>query len=138
MGRYAYGSYFSTLLNGKIDKIFSTFFSPLKATIIYFHSTPEKFVASVVAVLLWFFSYRFLFNRRLLGVPLPGEGTFRYMNPFQPLQTMHLRRASLISKNEKTPTFKGMPHSPQKSVIEASITKSPGTPEASRPALVRQ
>ncbi len=110
----------------------------MKATIIYFHSTPEKFVAGVIAVLLWFFSYRFLFNRKLLGVPLPGEGTFRYMNPFQPLQTMHLRRASLISKNEKTPTFMGMPLSPQKGVAEANTTKFSSTPEVSRPTIARQ
>ena len=110
----------------------------MKATIIYFHSTPEKFVAGVIAVLFWFFSYRFLFNRKLLGVPLPGEGTFRYMNPFQSLQTMHLRRASLISKNEKTPTFMGMPLSPQKGVAEANTTKFQSTPEASRPTVARQ
>nr|SVE91201.1 EOG090X07YX [Daphnia sinensis] len=86
----------------------------LMATIIYFHSTPEKFVASVIAVLLWFFSYRFLFSRRLLGIPLPGEGSFRYMNPAQPLQMLYARRASLITKTEKTSSFMGMPLSPPK------------------------
>jgi len=73
-----------------------------------------------------------------LGVPLPGEGTFRYMNPFQPLQTTHLRRASLISKTEKIPSFMGMPLSPPKSAAEANTTKYPATPETSRPTLVRQ
>lgn len=93
----------------------------LQATIIYFHSTPEKFVASVIAVLLWFFSYRFIFSRRLLGIPLPGEGVFRYMNPSQPLQTLLLRRSSLIGKTEKVSTFMGMPISPSKIVGSVAV-----------------
>lgn len=89
------------------------FSSLLQATIIYFHSTPEKFVASVIAVLMWFFTYRFLFHRRILGV-LPGDGKFRYMNPTQPLQALYVRRNSLIGSKstEKVPTFMGMPLNP--------------------------
>nr|CAG4647142.1 EOG090X07YX [Megafenestra aurita]SVE92453.1 EOG090X07YX [Megafenestra aurita] len=97
----------------------------LMATIIYFHSTPEKFVASVIAVLLWFFTYRFIFSRRLIGIPLPGEGSFRYMNPTQPLQTLLLRRSSLIGKS--VPTFMGMPISPLKfgSATPDDVTSNP-------------
>lgn len=69
----------------------------------------------MIAVLLWFFTYRFVFNRQLVGVPLPGDGTFRYMNPVQPLQTFQLRRSSLISKSEKISTFMGMPLNSSKS-----------------------
>lgn len=101
----------------------------LQATIIYFHSTPEKFVASVIAVLLWFFSYRFIYNRKLLGIPLPGEGVFRYMNPTQPLQTLLLRRSSLVNKSEKVLTFMGMPISPPKF--------GPGTADTSEAFNVR-
>jgi len=92
----------------------------LVATIIYFHSTPEKFVASVISVLVWFFTYRFVFHRRLIGIPLPGEGVIRYMNVSQPLLSLQLRRSSLLfsqAKNEKkndtkVPTFMGMPLNP--------------------------
>nr|SVE75188.1 EOG090X07YX [Daphnia dolichocephala] len=106
----------------------------LMATIIYFHSTPEKFVAGVIAVLLWFFSYRFLFNRQLVGVPLPGEGIFRYMNPAQPNQTLYGRRASLI-KTEKTSSFMGMPLSPSKVGPDMVAARSPSSVEASRPPV---
>nr|CAG4646342.1 EOG090X07YX [Macrothrix elegans] len=81
----------------------------LMATIIYFHSTPEKFVASIVATLIWFFTYRFMFNSQIAGIPLPGEGVFRYITPVQHTQSVYLRRASLPLKNEKIPTFMGMP-----------------------------
>lgn len=46
----------------------------LMATIVYFHSTLEKFVASVIAVLFWFITYRFVFSRQSVGVPLPSYG----------------------------------------------------------------
>ena len=80
----------------------------LIGTIFYFHSTPEKFVASVISVLIWFLTYRFLFTNRVLSMCLPGEGVFRYMN-IQPLQTAKARRSSIISKNDMIPTFMGMP-----------------------------
>nr|CAG4649424.1 EOG090X07YX [Scapholeberis mucronata]SVE93681.1 EOG090X07YX [Scapholeberis mucronata] len=95
----------------------------LMATIIYFHSTPEKFVAGVISVLLWFLSYRFIFSRKLIGVPLPGEGIFRYMNPTQPLQTLNQRRSSLLTKGERTNSFMGMPLSSAK--IVQSLTEEP-------------
>ncbi len=51
-----------------------------QATITYFHTTLEKLVASVVVVLLWFFTYRFLFHRRLFAL-LPGDGELIFMKP---------------------------------------------------------
>nr|CAG4640951.1 EOG090X07YX [Eulimnadia texana] len=91
----------------------------LTSTVIYFHTTPEKFLASVVAVLVWFFTYRFWFINKYFGISLPGEGLFRYMNPVDPLQTLRLRRRSSISlrsslleqraKNDRVPMFMGMP-----------------------------
>nr|CAG4634853.1 EOG090X07YX [Alona affinis] len=93
----------------------------LLATIIYFHSTPEKFVASVIAVLLWFFTYRFLFHRRILSL-LPGDGTFRYMNPTQPLQSLSVRRSSLAGKaTDKIPKFLGMPLNPMRNPSSIAI-----------------
>nr|CAG4650239.1 EOG090X07YX [Sida crystallina] len=85
----------------------------LVATIIYFHSTPEKFVASVISVLIWFFTYQFLCHNHMFSMCLPGEGVFRYMNPTQPLQTYLARRASFVASRSsfdpKFPTFMGMP-----------------------------
>nr|CAG4647991.1 EOG090X07YX [Moina brachiata]SVE93071.1 EOG090X07YX [Moina brachiata] len=95
----------------------------LVATVLYFHSTPEKFAASVIAVVIWFFTYRFVYHRRILGIPLPGEGSFQYM------QSAYTgRRSSLIlGKNEKIQTFLGMPlnfpKSPQ-SVAEQGSAKT--------------
>lgn len=94
----------------------------LQATVLYFHSTPEKFAASVIAVVIWFFTYRFVYHRRILGIPLPGEGSFQYM------QSAYTgRRSSLIlGKSEKMQTFLGMPlnfpKSPQ-SVAEQGSAK---------------
>ena len=83
----------------------------LVSTTIYFHSTPEKFVASVIAVLIWFFTYRFLYTNHILNMCLPGEGVVRYMNPIQPLQPSLTRRASFTAKSNelKVQTFMGMP-----------------------------
>jgi hypothetical protein len=80
-------------------------------------------VASVVAVLLWFFTYRFLFHRRLFSL-LPGDGTFRYMNPAQPLQALQIRRSSLIGRSteNKVKTFLGMPLNP----LRTSATSEDG------------
>jgi len=101
----------------------------LVATIIYFHSTPEKFIASVIAVAIWFFTYRFVYQRKLLGIPLPGEGLIRYMNPNQPLASLQLRRSSLLHSysaktDNKVPTFMGMPLNPMRNVVtsEAGVT----------------
>jgi len=102
----------------------------LVATIIYFHSTPEKFIASVISVSVWFFTYRFVYQRRLLGIPLPGEGIIRYMNPNQPLVPSQLRRSSLLyshsSKSDnKVPTFMGMPLNPMRNMVAPETGGAP-------------
>jgi len=79
----------------------------LVATTIYFHNTPEKFVASVISVLIWFFTYRFLYHNQFLTMCLPGEGLFRYMD--QPLKNSCRRASFAKSVDPKFPTFMGMP-----------------------------
>ena len=83
----------------------------LVSTVLYFHTTPEKFIASIISVLIWFFSYRFLFKNHVFGMLLPGEGLFRYMNPTAtPLQSVTVSKAQRTV--DKVPTFLGMPLNP--------------------------
>nr|CAG4645600.1 EOG090X07YX [Lynceus sp. MCZ IZ 141354] len=100
----------------------------LISTTLYFHTTPEKFVASICAVLFWFGTYRFWFlSSNWLSPGLPGEGVFQYMNPRQPMlsATLLRRRSSLrlkyISKTtDKIPTFMGMPLNPLRNAVPPS------------------
>lgn len=49
----------------------------LVGTMLYYHRMIEKFIGGVIAILIWYFTYRFWYCSRLLP-ELPGCGTFIY------------------------------------------------------------
>nr|CAG4644046.1 EOG090X07YX [Lepidurus arcticus] len=94
----------------------------LIATVLYFHTMVEKFLASAIAVLVWFFTYRYWYRGRTLSPGLPGDGLFRYMNPLDPLRYSRLKRQfslrnaaanegkrTATSQRDAVPMFMGMP-----------------------------
>lgn len=82
----------------------------LVSTMLYYHIMIEKFIGGAVAVLTWFFTYRFWYNSPRFLPKLPGEGVFKYFKDKQNSfvqQVNSRRRNSLI--NEKQPMFMGRP-----------------------------
>lgn len=95
--------------------ILMTFFSVLWDfmlifTMLYFHNMVEKLLAGVIAIFIWFVTYRGWYTMPKLIPDLPGEGLFRYRGKAQsdvPLK----KRKSVASVNAKgtLPRFMGMP-----------------------------
>lgn len=107
----------------------------LICTVFYFHIMIEKVVASGVAVVLWFFFYKFAYKQPL-SPGLPGEGLFKYVS-FTDAASKTCRRHSMRSphtKNnssggnntkwsskEEVPKFMGMPLYALKDYKEAEV-----------------
>lgn len=67
----------------------------LVATIMYYHSMVQKFMGGVIAVLMWFFTYRWWYH--LPSSPgLPGQGPFKYSDA----ATQRFRRASVSGMSQ--------------------------------------
>lgn len=54
----------------------------LVATIIYFHSMVQKVVGGVIAILMWYLTYKWWFKQPS-SPGLPGQGCFKYYEPQQ-------------------------------------------------------
>ncbi|GIY42789.1 fat storage-inducing transmembrane protein [Caerostris darwini] len=56
----------------------------LVATIMYFHSMIQKVVGGVLAILVWYFTYKWWFKKTTLSPGLPGQGCFKYSEQLSP------------------------------------------------------
>uniref|UniRef100_A0A6M2DHI5 Putative inositol phospholipid synthesis protein scs3p n=1 Tax=Xenopsylla cheopis TaxID=163159 RepID=A0A6M2DHI5_XENCH len=82
----------------------------LVSTILYFHIMIEKFVAAVLAILVWYFTYRYWFAQTKMLPTLPGTGSFKYQQAKRPVPTTNRKSSLSNPANGKTlPKFMGMP-----------------------------
>uniref|UniRef100_A0A6V7HM69 FIT family protein n=1 Tax=Bracon brevicornis TaxID=1563983 RepID=A0A6V7HM69_9HYME len=72
----------------------------LVSTMLYYHSMAEKFIGGAFAVLVWFFTYRWLFKICLMS---PGEGIFKYN------VASSTKRGTLNGSTQRFNCFMGIP-----------------------------
>lgn len=77
----------------------------LVGTIVYYHIMIEKFLGGAVAILTWFFTYKFWYPSSFLP-RLPGDGVFKYNKPKSAPVVSRKRTGSIINGQ---PTFMGRP-----------------------------
>jgi hypothetical protein len=83
----------------------------LVSTILYYHIMIEKFISGSIAILTWFFTYRYWYAVPWALPNLPGDGLFKYKDVRQPKEQTK-RRGTTISQSSargQLPTFMGMP-----------------------------
>ena len=95
----------------------------LVATIMYYHSPMEKFVGGAIAILMWYFSYNWLFRISQLGMVMPGEGIFNY-NEIKEKQQQASTPKIKRSIPNKGPMFMGMPIRVSKEETEKNGSKA--------------
>jgi Inositol phospholipid synthesis protein Scs3p. len=85
----------------------------LVSTILYYHKMIEKFVSGAIAILTWFFTYRYWYTIPRTLPNLPGEGVFKYKDMKQTKEVPPRRRntaaAAATGAKGQLPTFMGMP-----------------------------
>ncbi|PSN42567.1 FIT family protein [Blattella germanica] len=88
----------------------------LITTILYYHIMIEKFISGAIAILTWFFTYRYWYRIPRTIPNLPGEGLFKYKDVRQPKEIPTKQRRSTIpvptsgvGPKGQLPTFMGMP-----------------------------
>ncbi|XP_044737150.1 acyl-coenzyme A diphosphatase FITM2 [Chrysoperla carnea] len=85
----------------------------LISTMLYYHIMAEKFVGGSIAILTWYFTYRFWFKQPNLLPRAPGDGSFKYTKAKDTSTTNLNRKASFTmpttSTPKSTPKFMGMP-----------------------------
>lgn len=69
----------------------------LTCTILYFHSMVQKVVGGIIAILLWYATYRFLYIQDW-STGLPGHGLFKYADVKSSSCLLENRRKSLVSQ----------------------------------------
>jgi len=84
----------------------------LVGTMLYYHRMIEKFVGGTIAILTWFFTYRFWYSRTAIMPEAAGKGVFNYQGPVK-VETIPLKRRSSVSYTDASgkpvPRFMGMP-----------------------------
>lgn len=50
----------------------------LVITILYFHIMVEKLIAGILAISMWYVTYKYWYPKLKVGPKLPGEGSFKY------------------------------------------------------------
>ncbi|CAG0894173.1 unnamed protein product [Cyprideis torosa] len=109
----------------------------LAGTILYFHIMTEKLIGGLLAIVLWFVTYRMWFASKSVWPSYPGRGDFVYYNPALKLSSESSatarRRASLRRNTReietsgvRSTTFMGMPYSSSASP-NSNNTGSPTT-----------
>lgn len=96
--------------------ILMTFFSMLWDfmlifTMLYFHSMVEKLLAGVIAIFIWFVTYRGWYTIPKVVPDLPGEGLFKYKGK-ETVDIPLKKRKSVANPNTskgQLPKFMGMP-----------------------------
>lgn len=84
----------------------------LVSTILYYHRVIEKFIGGAIAILTWFFTYRYWYTLPWTLPNLPGEGLFKYKDVRQPKEPAKRRGISTAPQSNvkgQLPTFMGMP-----------------------------
>jgi hypothetical protein len=84
----------------------------LVSTILYYHIMIEKFISGSIAILTWFFTYRYWYAMPWTLPNLPGDGLFKYKDVRQPKEQPKRRGTTTISQSNvrgQLPTFLGMP-----------------------------
>ncbi|KAK9502880.1 hypothetical protein O3M35_011568 [Rhynocoris fuscipes] len=79
----------------------------LLATVFYYHSMLEKFLAALCAVITWYFTYYIWYPNVNLPPCAPGDGCFKYKEVKQREPVIKRRQASINPK--EGPRFMGMP-----------------------------
>uniref|UniRef100_A0A336MGT1 CSON012163 protein n=1 Tax=Culicoides sonorensis TaxID=179676 RepID=A0A336MGT1_CULSO len=83
----------------------------LVGTMLYYHRMIEKFISGAIAILTWFFTYRYWYPNPNVLPDEPGKGLFPYQSS-KPDVIPLKRKSSLVYKNAKgdpVPKFMGMP-----------------------------
>lgn len=83
----------------------------LVGTMLYYHRMIEKFISGAIAILCWFFTYRYWFPNPTLLPDEPGKGLFFYQSS-KPETIPLKRKTSIIYKTTQgnaVPKFMGMP-----------------------------
>jgi len=84
----------------------------LVSTILYYHIMIEKFISGAIAILTWFFTYRYWYIMPQTLPNLPGEGLFKYKDVRQSKESIKRRGMTTTSQSStkgQLPTFMGMP-----------------------------
>lgn len=84
----------------------------LVTTILYYHIMIEKFISGAIAILTWFFTYRYWYTMSWTVPNLPGDGLFKYKDVRQPKEQAKRRSTTTIPQSSvrgQLPTFMGMP-----------------------------
>lgn len=80
-------------------------------TMLYFHSMVEKLLAGVIAIFIWFVTYRGWYTIPKVVPDLPGEGLFKYKGK-ETVDVPMKKRKSVVVPNMprgQLPKFMGMP-----------------------------
>uniref|UniRef100_A0A1B0CAU5 Uncharacterized protein n=1 Tax=Lutzomyia longipalpis TaxID=7200 RepID=A0A1B0CAU5_LUTLO len=85
----------------------------LVSTMLYFHKMIEKVVGGIIAILMWFFTYRFWYAMPTILPDPVGKGLFAYQKEKARPEPIPLRRNPSVIINPSTgkpiPRFMGMP-----------------------------
>lgn len=83
----------------------------LLITIVYYHNLVEKLLGGGIAMVTWYFTYRYWFKSTFLLPMLPGEGIFRYIKKETPNNFVPsgLKRNTGNSAETSVPMFMGRP-----------------------------
>jgi len=84
----------------------------LVSTILYFHIMVEKFISGAIAILTWFFTYRYWYTVPGILPNLPGDGLFKYKDVRQVKECTKRRGTTSGTQSSvkgQLPTFVGMP-----------------------------
>ncbi|RZF36059.1 hypothetical protein LSTR_LSTR005875 [Laodelphax striatellus] len=79
----------------------------LLSTMLYFHHMVEKFLSGLIAVTMWFITYRVWYAAPKIPPDLPGEGSFKYKD-LKKVNEVPLRKRTSQAKGD-LPRFMGMP-----------------------------
>ncbi|XP_063701579.1 acyl-coenzyme A diphosphatase FITM2 [Culicoides brevitarsis] len=83
----------------------------LVGTMLYYHKMIEKFISGALAILSWFFTYRYWYANANILPDEPGKGLFSYQTT-KPETLPLKRKTSIVYKNTQgnpVPKFMGMP-----------------------------
>lgn len=79
----------------------------LVCTILYYHIMIEKFLSGAIAILIWFFTYRYWYLHKNLVPCAPGDGLFKYRDS-KPSREVPLKKKASM-RSDHIPRFMGMP-----------------------------
>jgi hypothetical protein len=79
----------------------------LVCTMLYYHRMVEKVVGGLIAIVTWFFTYRFWYTSKSILPDGAGKGTFNYQQ--KAVQAPMARRNSLLQNKAKVSTSSELP-----------------------------